>query len=184
MRRLYKQVYLTIIASLVLVVLFGGMLWRFAPHPSPDREGFELVGEMVATVLPPADQGAAAQQQFLDRVHDRLKIDLALFDKDRRPRRRRRSPAAGARAARPRGWIVGPRRPGLGDPPARRALAGGADAGAALASDVLGIIGFLGAIALGGGDLRLSAGAAASRAGWSGCRPASSSSAPAISPRA
>jgi signal transduction histidine kinase len=84
MRRLYKQIYLTIIASLLLVVLFGGMFWRFAPHSSPGQQGFELVGELVAPVLPPADADNATQQRFLDRVHDSLKLDLALFDKDRR----------------------------------------------------------------------------------------------------
>ena len=41
MHRLYRQIYLTIVASLLLVVLFGGMLWRFAPHPSPGEQGFE-----------------------------------------------------------------------------------------------------------------------------------------------
>ena len=33
MHRLYRQIYLTIIASLLLVVLFGGAFWRFAPLP-------------------------------------------------------------------------------------------------------------------------------------------------------
>ena len=35
MRRLYHQLYLTIIASLVLVVLVAGSLWRFAPSETP-----------------------------------------------------------------------------------------------------------------------------------------------------
>jgi hypothetical protein len=35
MQRLYHQLYLTIIASLLLVVLAAGALWRFAPDPSP-----------------------------------------------------------------------------------------------------------------------------------------------------
>jgi signal transduction histidine kinase len=84
MHRLYKQIYLTIIASLLLVVLFGGMMWRFAPHQSPDQEGFELVGEIIAPALPAADADNATQQRTLDRVHARLKLDLALFDSDRR----------------------------------------------------------------------------------------------------
>ena len=107
MHRLYKQIYLTIIASLLLVVLFGGMMWRFAPHPSPDQQGFELVGEIIAPALPPADADDATQQRTLDRVHDRLKIDLALFDKDRRL-----IAAAGGRLPTPSrretgGWIIG-----------------------------------------------------------------------------
>ena len=35
MRRLYHQFYLTIIASLLLVVLAAGALWRFAPSDTP-----------------------------------------------------------------------------------------------------------------------------------------------------
>ena len=107
MHRLYRQIYLTIIASLMLVVLFGGTMWRFAPHPSPDQQGFELVGEIVAPVLPPADADDATQQRTLDRIHDRLKFDLALFDSNRRL-----VAAAGGRLPTPGrretgGWIFG-----------------------------------------------------------------------------
>jgi len=107
MHRLYKQIYLAIIASLMLVVLFGGMMWRFAPHPSPGEQGFELVGEIVAPALPPADADDATQQRTLDRVHDRLNVDLALFDKDRRL-----IASAGGRVPTPSrretgGWIYG-----------------------------------------------------------------------------
>jgi hypothetical protein len=84
MHRLYRQIYLTIIASLMLVVLFGGLMWRFAPHPSPGQEGLELIGEIIAPVLPPADADDATQQRTLDRIHVRLKVDLALFDGNRR----------------------------------------------------------------------------------------------------
>jgi len=84
MHRLYKQIYLTIVASLLLVVLFGGMMWRFAPQPSPSQQAFELLGELVAPVLPPASADDATYRQALERIHDRLNLDLALFDKDRR----------------------------------------------------------------------------------------------------
>jgi two-component system, OmpR family, sensor histidine kinase RstB len=84
MHRLYRQIYLTIIASLILVVLFGGMMWRFAPHPSPSQQGFELLGEVIAPALPPADAGVEAQQQALNRIQDRLNVDVAMFDKNRR----------------------------------------------------------------------------------------------------
>jgi signal transduction histidine kinase len=107
MHRLYKQIYLTIVASLLLVVLFGGMMWRFAPHPSPDQQGFELVGEVIAPALPPTDADDATQQRTLDRLHDRLKIDLALFDSNRRL-----IAAAGSRLPAPSGretggWMFG-----------------------------------------------------------------------------
>ncbi|MFZ1105654.1 MAG: hypothetical protein WAN86_22810, partial [Hyphomicrobiaceae bacterium] len=80
MRRLYKQIYLTIVASLLLVVLLVVLLWRFAPHASSGRPGFALVGELIAPVLPPADADGTAQQRFLTRIGDRLNLDLALYD--------------------------------------------------------------------------------------------------------
>ena len=98
MHRLYRQIYLTIVASLLLVVLFGGMLWRFAPHPSPGEQGFELVGEIVAPVLAPADADDATQQRTLDRIHGRLKFDLALFE-----HHRRKAPAAPVAVPPPQG---------------------------------------------------------------------------------
>jgi signal transduction histidine kinase len=84
MRHLYKQLYLTIIASLLLVVLLGGLLWRFAPGHSASQQAFEFVGELVAPRLPPADADAGLQQRALEAIRSRLYVDLALFDRDRR----------------------------------------------------------------------------------------------------
>jgi signal transduction histidine kinase len=85
MTRLYRQIYLTIIASLGLVVLFAVTLWQFAPNPWPPQPAFEMAGELIAALVPPADAGDAAQQQAISRLHDRLKLDLTLFDKDLKP---------------------------------------------------------------------------------------------------
>jgi signal transduction histidine kinase len=147
MRRLYKQIYLTIIASLLLVVLLGGMLWRFAPHPIPDQQGFELVGELVAPVLPPADADDVAQQRFLDRIHDRLRIDLALFDKDRRLVAAAGGPLPVPSRRETGGWIYGRGGPAWAIRlPDDRWLV--ARARGRRWHPVLGLIGFLGAIAL------------------------------------
>lgn len=106
MRRLYRQFYLAIIATLVLVVLFGGILWRVAPVHPQSEETFELAGEMVASLLPPAGKDATQQQDALDRLHARLRIDLALFDS-----RFRQIAAAGRPLPQPRrekvGWVYG-----------------------------------------------------------------------------
>ncbi len=85
MRRLYHQFYLTIIASLIAVVLAAGALWRFAPNDTPAEQALEIAGELVSPHLAPLDAGLPAQQQAIDRLHTRLGIDLALFDKERRP---------------------------------------------------------------------------------------------------
>src|SRR5690606_2875453 len=83
MRRLYKQFYLTTVAILLLVVLFGGMMWRHAPDASPQR--FEMLGELAADLLPPAGADRTVQDRAVDRLHRRFKIDLALFDEGLRP---------------------------------------------------------------------------------------------------
>jgi hypothetical protein len=53
MRRLYLQVYLTIVASLVLVVLTAGLLWHFIAGVGPFGPRFEIAGEVIADLVPP-----------------------------------------------------------------------------------------------------------------------------------
>jgi len=79
MRRLYLQVYLTIVASLVLVVLTAGLLWHFVAGVGPFGPQFEVAGEVIAELVPPANAPAQAQQQAIDRLAERLGADLALF---------------------------------------------------------------------------------------------------------
>src|ERR1041385_4753945 len=80
MRRLYQKIYLTIIASLVLVVLVSGAVWRFGAEFSPANQAFEIVGELAAAVLPPPDAPRAAQQRAIERIAQRLGTDISLFD--------------------------------------------------------------------------------------------------------
>jgi signal transduction histidine kinase len=80
MRRLYQKIYLTIIASLVLVVLIAGTIWHLAADHTPIGPALEVAGELAAAALPPADAPVAAQQQAIERLGKRLGIDLALFD--------------------------------------------------------------------------------------------------------
>ena len=54
MRRLYQKIYLTIIASLLLVVLVAGGVWRWGGGP-PGPQVFEMAGELASMALPAAD---------------------------------------------------------------------------------------------------------------------------------
>ena len=85
MRRLYLQVYLTIVASLVLVVLTAGLLWHFVAGFGPFGQQFEVAGEVLAELVPPASSPAQAQQQAIDRLAERLGADLALFSRTNEP---------------------------------------------------------------------------------------------------
>ena len=79
MKRLYLQFYLTIVASLILVVVTAGVLWRFTADVSQVNQAFEMAGEVAAAVVAPADAPPQAQQQAIERLAERLHTDLALF---------------------------------------------------------------------------------------------------------
>jgi signal transduction histidine kinase len=148
MRRLYHQLYLTIIASLVLVVLVAGSLWRFAPIETPADQAFEMAGELVATQLPANGAEAAELQRAIDRLHQRLHMDVALFDGMRHP-----LAAAGAPLPAPRGRReTGGWQNGRGGPAWVIRLPDGrwvvARSTRLRSRPVLGVIGFLGGIAL------------------------------------
>src|SRR5262245_66100381 len=79
MRRLYLQVYLTIVGSLVLVVLTAGLIWHFIAGVPPFGQQFEVAGEIIAEFVPAVNAPPQVQQQPLDRLAQRLGDDLALF---------------------------------------------------------------------------------------------------------
>lgn len=138
MRRLYLQLYLTIVAGLLAVVVAGGALWRLAAERPFERHALDLAGEVATFVVPAADVGAEEAREVLTRLHDRLRVDVALYAADGK-----RIAAAGAPVPAPDvdaergGWVRGPGGPAwaiaLPDgrwlvartplrPPARRAL--------------------------------------------------------------
>ena len=80
MRRLYLKIYLTIIASLVLVVVIAGGIWRLGSGGPPARQAFEMAGELASGALAPASAPQNVQQQALAELARRLNTDLALFD--------------------------------------------------------------------------------------------------------
>lgn len=83
MRRLYQKIYLTIVASLVLVVIVAGAVWRLGAENTPAAQAFEMAGELVSVLLPASNAPIAAQQAAIERVAARLKADVALFDSTR-----------------------------------------------------------------------------------------------------
>src|SRR5215813_8253123 len=108
MRRLYQKIYLTIVASLVLVVLVAGSVWRFGSEFSPARQAFEIVGAVAAAVLPPASAPQPVQAQAIARIAEQLGTDIAIYNESREL-----IAAAGAplppplRGRRGRGWVYG-----------------------------------------------------------------------------
>jgi signal transduction histidine kinase len=85
MRRLYLQVYLTIVASLFLVVITAGMVWHFSAGVLPFEQPFAVAGEVIAELVPPASAPRETQQQAIERLARRLGGDLALFGQSNDP---------------------------------------------------------------------------------------------------
>jgi signal transduction histidine kinase len=79
-KRLYLQVYLTFVASLVLLVVTAGGLWRFiAGVPALDQT-FEAVSMVLAEQIPPAGAAPELQQRTVSRLAARFGTDMALYD--------------------------------------------------------------------------------------------------------
>lgn len=83
-RRLFLQVYVTILAVLVIVTIAGTALWR-AADTSRVEHMVDVATEFVTTSLPPATAPRAEQQRALDLLHGRLHVDIGLYGADGRP---------------------------------------------------------------------------------------------------
>ena len=84
MRRLYQKIYLTIIASLLLVVLVAGGVWRWGGGP-PGPQVFEMAGELASMALPPASAPRSDQQRAVELLAQRFRTDMALFTENGTP---------------------------------------------------------------------------------------------------
>lgn len=82
MRRLYLQIYATIVASLVLVVILSGILWEVVGRDRHNRNILDTVSRFVALTLPAADASIADQRRTIEGLGEELDIALSLFDKN------------------------------------------------------------------------------------------------------
>ena len=80
MRRLYLQIYFTIIASLVMVAVLLGLAWSLFGRDYYNREVFEVTGRLAYLWLPAADVPGSQQRDALERLGRELDIDISLFD--------------------------------------------------------------------------------------------------------
>ena len=82
-RRLYLQIYLTILGSLLIVVVLSGLTWNLFGRDRLNRDMFEIVGNLAYLSLPAAEAPIAEQDAAIKRLGQGLRIDLSLFDADR-----------------------------------------------------------------------------------------------------
>ncbi|MGI9364675.1 MAG: sensor histidine kinase [Rhizobiaceae bacterium] len=79
-RRLYLQIYFTIITSLLLVVVVGGIVFALFAKDSFDDEVFDITAYLAWEALPPATAPIAEQKDALDTMVRQFDMDVTLFD--------------------------------------------------------------------------------------------------------
>jgi len=84
MRRLYQQIYFTIIASLVMVVVLSGLLWTVFGRDHFNREVIDIISKLAYLSLPAASAPDTVQREAVERLGYELDIDISLFDRQRR----------------------------------------------------------------------------------------------------
>jgi signal transduction histidine kinase len=81
-KRLYLQLYLTVVLSLVVFALVAGYLWRVLVHVAPPPQATELAAEIAQGALPPPDAPREAQQAALERLSAGGRVQIALYAPD------------------------------------------------------------------------------------------------------
>ena len=82
MTRLYLQLYLTVVASLVVFAIAAGWLWRVLVQVAPPPQTYALASEIAQGALPPADAPHEAQQAALEKLSAGGQVNIALFAPD------------------------------------------------------------------------------------------------------
>jgi signal transduction histidine kinase len=83
MQRLFHQFYLTVVASLVLVAVGAGLVWRFMAEGPHGENAYQVAANVIESSLPPADAPIQTQREKLVQLAARLRTDLALYNTDR-----------------------------------------------------------------------------------------------------
>ncbi len=81
-RRLYLQIYATIIGSIVMMAVLSGILWNVFGRDHFNREVLGLTSELAMLSLPQASAPIAEQHQAIIKLGQKLDVDISLFDAD------------------------------------------------------------------------------------------------------
>lgn len=83
-RRLYLQIYFTIIASLVIVAVLSAVLWNVFGRDRLNRDAMDIASRLAFHSLAPAEASRDVQRAVVERLGRQLDIDISLFDSDGR----------------------------------------------------------------------------------------------------
>ncbi len=82
MRRLYLQIYLSVVGILLLFTLLISVAWLVAPRSEEEVRLFEGIGAVVSELLPGPERPVAELQASLERLGERLSADLGVWNVD------------------------------------------------------------------------------------------------------
>jgi len=80
-RRLWLQIYLTVVGVLFLLTLLAALAWLVHPTSPWERDLAERLAATVGELLPAPDRPAAELQAAVERLATRLNADVAVFDR-------------------------------------------------------------------------------------------------------
>lgn len=84
MRRLHVQFYLAILATLAVFVVASAVFWRLTGTWREEAWDARTAARLAQASLAPAAAPAARQQRAVDALHQRLALDIALYDREGR----------------------------------------------------------------------------------------------------
>ncbi|MGH8311607.1 MAG: HAMP domain-containing protein, partial [Steroidobacteraceae bacterium] len=82
MRKLHVQFYLAILATLAVFLLASAIFWGLTGNWRGEAWGVNAAAQLAQGLLPPAAASPTQQQQWLDDLHQRLRMDFALYDRE------------------------------------------------------------------------------------------------------
>jgi len=80
MRRLYFQVYVTVVASLLLFGVLASVIWSIASDRGNDSDLLDGARALAMEILPGADRPAVELQRALEKIQRKLPLALAVHD--------------------------------------------------------------------------------------------------------
>lgn len=83
-RRLYLQIYATIVTSIVAVVVLSGLLWNLGGRDQVNREIFAVASRLAHAAIPPGNAPSHVQKEALADLGRGLDTDISLFDAEHR----------------------------------------------------------------------------------------------------
>lgn len=79
-RRLYLQIYATVIGSLIMLAVLSGILWNVFGRDHFNREVFEIASELTMASLPVAAAPVSVQRESINALGRRVNARISLFD--------------------------------------------------------------------------------------------------------